>query len=593
MRDQEAIAKATPLIEAGKFEAALDVLRRALDKEPSNRLLTMRVVRVLQRLSRFDQAIFLLDRTLRSRPLDGELWALAGETELRREGWEAALERYKRAESLQPTEVDHKRSQCVALFRLGRHSEALARARALYESSPSDLRTLTLYASFLDIMGDLDEMLSVLGRAIAKSPNDPVLAQAVLLPLTRKHGVDPSVVFQHHLHMGRLIANIVRPDPRPHDNVPDPDRLLRVGYVSQDFRNRSAGHFIEPILTHHDKSRFHVTCYHNTISEDELTARLRRAVDSWVDVAPMDDRKMAERVREDGIDIFVDLTGHTGMGRIIPFAAKPAPVQYNYMGYPNTTGLATIDYRVVDWHTDPAGSEHLASETLVRMDGCFLCYTPPHHAPPVAPAPEPEKGHLTFGSFNTLTKVSRHVLSVWARILHDNPGSRLLLKAQALATPETQERTYADLASFDIPRERVDLRGETKGKDAHMATYAELDIALDPWPYNGTTTTVEAMYMGVPVVTIAGNSHVSRVGVSLLTNVGLPDLIAADEESYVATVNALAKDRTRRLSLRTNLRSMVEKSVLCDHAGFTRRLEADYRRAWHAWCEKKRANPGL
>ena len=247
----------------------------------------------------------------------------------------------------------------------------------------------------------------------------------------------------------------------------------------------------------------------------------------------------------------------------------------------------------MDWHTDPEGSEDLATETLVRIDGCFLCYTPPPHVGAVRPAPEIEKGYITFGSFNTLTKVSKHVLAVWALILDAVPSSRLLLKALAFSSESTRERIWRHLGEFGIARERVELRAETKGKDEHLDTYAKVDIGLDPWPYNGTTTTVEAMYMGVPVVTIAGNSHVSRVGVSLLTNLGMPELIASDESDYVRIAVQLAADRSTRLSLHQNLRGMVERSVLCDYTGFTRRLETHYRRAWREWCGKKRANPAL
>jgi predicted O-linked N-acetylglucosamine transferase (SPINDLY family) len=417
--------------------------------------------------------------------------------------------------------------------------------------------------------------------------------QALLTPLARVHGMDPREVFSYHTRVSNVLASVINDRPAPHSNSPDPERPLRVGYCSQDFRNRSAGHFAEPIITHHDKALYQVFLYHNTISEDELTTRLKSHAQVYRNVWGVDDKKMAEQIRKDGIDILVDLSGHTGCGRIVPFVVKPAPIQYTYMGYPNTTGLPQIDFRIVDWYTDPQGSEHLASETLVRMDGCFLCYTAPHHAGPVKPAPETANGSVTFGSFNTLTKVSKHVLEVWAKVLHAVPNSRLVLKALALSSPNTKDRIWSTLASFGIAKERVDLFAETKGKSEHLDTYAKVDIALDPWPYNGTTTTVEAMYMGVPVVSIAGNSHVSRVGVSLLTNLGTPELIAKDEADYVRIAADLAADRPKRLHLRDTLRSTVESSVLCDHAGFTRRLEAHYRSAWRVWCEKKKANPLL
>lgn len=587
------VAQAYDHFRAKRYDQALALVRRGLEKDTNNLKLLDAYAQIAMHAGRHDIALFALEQAGRAMPWNARIHMLMGEIELRRDKFAVAEKHFRKAFEIDPTNPNHGRCVCIAMYRDDRVDEAMAFARHLFATRPVDDETLALYASFCDLAGDLDEMIRVLKEQLRRSPNDLTSLQALLIPLARVHGMDPREVFNQHLRVSQVLSSIIENKREPHTNTPDPDRPLRVGYCSQDFRNRSAGHFIEPIITHHDKSRFQVTLYHNVLGEDELTARLKSHAQGYRNVWGVDDKKMVEMIKKDGIDILVDLSGHTGCGRIVPFVVKPAPIQYTYMGYPNTTGLPQIDFRIVDWHTDPAGSEHLATETLVRMDGSFLCYTPPHHAGPVKPAPESANGFITFGSFNTLTKVSKHVLEVWAKVLHAVPNARLLLKALALSSGNTKERIWNTLGGYGITRDRVTLLGETKGKDEHLDMYAKVDIALDPWPYNGTTTTVEAMYMGVPVVSIAGNSHVSRVGVSLLTNLGTPELIAADEADYVRIAAELAGDKAKRLRLRDTLRATVENSVLCDHAGFTRRLEAHYRQSWRDWCEKKRSNPAL
>lgn len=587
------LMQAAPHVAAGRFPQALAILRRALDKNPANYQLLDKTVDLLCKTKQFDQANFLVERAAQLAPVDRKYMMLAGDVEMQRERFGAAAKYFWKAYEIDPTDIEPLRAGCIALYQDGKFEEAMGTARQLYNSRPGDLKAVALYSGFCDLAGDLNEMVRVLLLALERAPSDAAILSALLLPLTRLHGVDPKVVFQHHVRMGQLVTEMAPADNRPHANTPDPERPLRIGYCSQDFRNRSAGHFIEPIIANHDKSMFQVTLYHNMISEDELTARLRRNVARYIDTHRVDDKKMVDYIRSDRIDILVDLSGHTGMGRIVPFVLKPAPIQYTYMGYPNTTGLPTMDFRIVDAFTDPPGSDHLATEKLVRMEGSFLCYTPPPHAGEVAPPPSVKNGFVTFGSFNTHTKISSHVLDLWARLVLAVPGSRLFLKSMALAMPATRDRVYAYLAGRGLDRSRVDLEGETKGKSEHMQMYARVDVALDTWPYNGTTTTVEAMFMGVPVVTIAGNSHVSRVGVSLLSNVGLADLIATDEEDYLKRCASIAADEPRRIALRSRLREMVTSSVLCDHAGFTRRLEAHYRESWRDWCARKRANPAL
>ena len=382
------VAQAYEHLRAKRYDQALALVRRGLEKDTNNLKLLDAYTQIAMHAGKHEIALFALEQASRAMPWNARVHMLSGEIELRRERFKSAEKHFRKAYEIDPVNPNHGRCVCIAMYRDDRSDEAIAFARHLFATRPVDEELLALYASMCDLTGDLDEMIRVLKDELRRRPNDLTCLQALLLPLARVHGMDPREVFHQHLRVSGVLSSMIEHAATPHTNVPDPDRPLRVAYCSQDFRNRSAGHFIEPIIEHHDKSAFHVTLYHNVISEDELTARLKAHAQVYRPVNKLDDKQMVEQIKKDGIDILVDLSGHTGSGRIVPFVVKPAPLQYTYMGYPNTTGLPQIDFRIVDWFTDPAGSEHLATETLVRMDGCFLCYTPPHHAGPVKPAPQ-------------------------------------------------------------------------------------------------------------------------------------------------------------------------------------------------------------
>jgi predicted O-linked N-acetylglucosamine transferase (SPINDLY family) len=299
----------------------------------------------------------------------------------------------------------------------------------------------------------------------------------------------------------------------------------------------------------------------------------------------LSDDEVAERIRADGIDILVDLAGHTANNRLRVFARKPAPVQVTWLGYPSTTGLTAIDYRLVDVVTDPVGAaDTWASETLVRLEGGFLCYGALMDAPEPTVPPCIKTGTLTFGSFNYPAKVSAATLDAWAALLSRLPQARLLLKGKPFADPATRALFLARLGERGVPAERVELVAWLSSTIAHLALYNRVDIALDPFPYNGTTTTCDALWMGVPVITWAGDRHAARVGASLLTTVGQTELIARDPDDYVATAAALAGDLDRLAALRAGLRARLQASPLCDAAGFARALESAYREMWRRWC---------
>jgi predicted O-linked N-acetylglucosamine transferase (SPINDLY family) len=296
-------------------------------------------------------------------------------------------------------------------------------------------------------------------------------------------------------------------------------------------------------------------------------------------------------IREDQIDILVDLAGHTGGNRLLVFAHKPAPVQVTYLGYPSTTGMTAIDYRFTDAHADPPGmTDALCTEKLFRLPRTDWCFQPPANCPDVALLPARSNGFITFGTFNKFTKTNPQTYKLWAQILHRVPGSKLLLKGRQLVAGETEKRVRSIFAELGIGDHQLDLRGWVPLAH-HLAQYHLVDIGLDTFPYHGTTTTCEALYMGVPVVTLAGDSHVARVGVSLMTNVGLPELVAQSPAEYVDIAATLAADLARLEGIRAGLRQQMEQSPLMDKATFANDVETAYRQMWAEWCHSRSRKP--
>lgn len=480
----------------------------------------------------------------------------------------------------------------IAVLReTGRVSDAAAQAIDLWRANVSDARRADRVCAELQLAGDVDFAVATL-REMLDHPAAALQAHATLVfQLLYSDKVSAPQLLHEHTRAAQALQRRLPPLPEPFTNDPSPDRRLRIGYCSQDFRNRSAGHFIEGIIASHDPAQVEVCCYHHTITEDALTARMRSAAALWRDISKLDDYAAARQIRADGIDVWIDLTGWTGMGRIGLCAARAAPVQTTYMGYACTTGLPSINARFVDALTDPPGeADTFASERLLRLDPCFLGYAPPHHLPPVAqgPASIDASKPITFGSFNTYQKISDTCLDHWSAVLRDMPESRMLIKNMHLQHRQPREKLLAAFARRGIIASRLDLRGETPSVDAHLATYAQVDIALDSYPYQGTTTTIEALMMGVPVLSIAGQAHHARVGVSLLHAIHAPEWSLTTVDALIAAARDLASDRPRLSHLRATLRQRVLESPLCDVKRVARQLESHYRSLWREWCATRR-----
>jgi len=354
------------------------------------------------------------------------------------------------------------------------------------------------------------------------------------------------------------------------------DRRLRVGYLSPNFSTHSVAYFFEPVLAAHDKSVVEIFCYSDQHGGDATTDRLRGMADHWREIAGKTDSAVAAMIRQDAIDILVDLAGHTSGNRMTLLASRPAPVQITWLGYPDTTGLKTMDYRITDAIADPPGqTDQFHTEKLVRVPGGAWAYGATE-APEIGPLPATSNGFVTFGCFNNLPKVTPKALEIWAQILRRVPGSRLILKASGLSSRMGREYVGGHLLRCGIEPDRFELLGWLPTTVSHLQLYNRIDIALDTFPYNGTTTTCEALWMGVPVITLCGSTHVSRVGAALLTHANSADWIAADVQGYVEIAANLASRLTELAGIRGKLRDRLKASALCDGKRLAKELEAVY-----------------
>jgi len=453
---------------------------------------------------------------------------------------------------------------------------AAAFERALSLAPPTAARLNNL-ALALQGQGRIAEALAAHAKVRALAPGDMVLASNALMCAQYDPPGDPAEA---------LARAKAWPGPRgaarPAIGDRDPARKLRVGYVSPDFCSHSCSYFLVPLLAGHDRNAVEVFAYSDVAAPDGLTAAFRNLVGAnWRETAALDDAAFATRVRADTIDILVDCAGHTQGNRLAAFATRPAPVQATWLGYPGTTGLDAFDARIVDAVSDPPGeADGHASEPLARIDGGFLAYMPPPFAPPVGPPPMAGKGHPTFGSFNNLPKVTARTLDLWAGALRAVPNARMVVKARGLDEPELRDRLVAGFAARGVAADRIEPVGFVGAIQDHIARYAGIDVALDTSPYNGTTTTCEALWMGVPVVTLAGDRHAARVGASLLDRFGAREWVARDADGFAAIAAGLVADAGRLAAIRAGLRARMAGSALCDGARLARGFEALYRRLW-------------
>jgi protein O-GlcNAc transferase len=493
--------------------------------------------------------------------------------------------------ALSAVEVDPKDTEALnwlgmLLIRNGRHSKAMESFQQSLEALPDNIGALTGYGILLAGCGQIEQAWQKFERAMEVAPNDPYSIMSAVFYSNAHPGLDKDQIFVFHQRWAAIHQKNAPAPFTTWDNDRRTDRPLRVGYLSPDLRAHSVAYFFEPLLTAHDRSRVQAFVFDNTLAADTVTMRLNDLADGWFRIVGAGDDRVLEIIRQQRIDILVDLAGHTAEHRLSVFARKPAPLQISYLGYPNTTGLAEMDYRFTDDLADPPGADTYYTEQLIRLPQGFLCFQYARNNVDVGPLPAVQTGTITFASFNAVHKINQHVIALWARVLEATPDSRLLLKAAGYADSQTREFMIESFAKHRIDRDRIVFAARTPSYDDHIALYNTCDIALDTFPYNGTTTTCEAMWMGVPVVTLAGDRHSARVGLSILSRLDMLDFIAHSPEEFVAIATKLAADRNRLVHLRSTLRTRMSQSQLMNSKAHANAIENAYHQIWQEWCVK-------
>ena len=559
-------------------------LRAALRSKPHDPHLNNAMANVLLHGAQPEKAAFFAEKAAGLLPGDPRISTTLG-TSLVAAGRGAEAEAaFRGALASAPGPVGAYLGLTNMLHRGARYEEAVETVRA---GLGAHAESVGLHATAITVLldaGRVEEAVRQAGVARGGFPDQPLVLQASAFISNYDAGSDPLESCRtHRIYGDALLKELAGVGVRPAAHKPRPGdagKRLRVGYLSPDFRRHSVAYFAEPLVEGHDRSAFEVACYSTTGQGDEVTQRFREHADDFIDASRMNDGQLAQRISKDGTDILIDLAGHTLGHRMGVLARRPAPVQATFIGYPNTTGLSTVDARIIDAITDPPGSEAFVVESLARLSGCFLCFRPPKTAPEVAPPPHVKGGCFTFGSFNILPKISGRCFENWVACMRAVPGSRFILKNAQMSDERTRARMSERFASAGIACDRFDLLSRTKTLEEHLALYGRIDLALDTFPYHGTTTTCEAMWMGVPTLTMAGPSHVARVGLSLNSAVGLEEFCAKNDEEFVSLACGIAGSPERLTEVRASMRERLKLSRMCDEASYVRDVEQAFRSLW-------------
>ncbi len=615
MTPEREFERATEHHFAGRLPEAELLYRTILRRYPDHPDTIQRLGLIAHQTGHSQAAIDLIERAIALNPNVAEYYCNLGAVLQSLNRWEGVIAAYQKAIALQPDSAETFNNLGTALIRMGNPREAAAAFQHAIALRP-DLPEPYYNLANLQAAEDLDKSISGYRQAIALRPDnveaiynlgnalkDTGRVEEAIECYRRAIGIrpharaagnllytmhfhprdDPQWIAQEHAQWNQTYA---RPLQRPTPDFPNDrnsDRPLKIGYVSPDFRSHPVGRFLLPIFQHADRSRFEIICYSDVRQPDVVTERLASHHDLWRKTRGMPDEQLAQMIRNDGIDVLVDLTMHMEGTRLLAFAHKPAPVQVTYLAYCSTTGLEAMDYRLTDPYLDPPGeSNRFYVERSIQLPKSYWCYLPPVGNAPIVPLPARESGRVTFGCLNSFCKVSSATIEMWGDLLARVPHSRLLIHARP---GSHRDRVRNAFATRGIDPQRIEFVGFMPIPD-YFQQYQRIDIALDPFPYGGGTTTCDALWMGVPVISRRGRTAVSRAGFSILSNIGLPELVGNSSDEYVQIAAELAGDLPRLAHLRATLRQRMERSPVMDAQQFTHDLETAFRTMWRQWVSK-------
>ena len=572
----------------GELEESERWYRTALERAPKHAETLSSYGVVLKDLGRRDEALECWRRAIAIDPKLsaahnnlGALYRLMRQPRLAEEHLRAALQ-------LAPHDSMAAANLAHVLLEQGRTTEAEVLARGIVQHHPQSAEGRHMLGFALTYQGEVEAAIEEFREAHRLAPESAAVISNALFASLYSDRRDAGAVLALHRELAPKIAP-ARAPLAAWRNSRDPARRLKIGYLSPDLRSHPVSMFLEPVLAHHDRSAFEVICYSTTSAPDATTQRLRGHAALWRDCGGWAGERIAALIESDGVDILVDLAGHTAMNSAPVLRARPAPVQAAYIGYPGSTGLPEVDWLIADEHLCPPGAERHCSEKVIRLEGSYWCYQPPRAAPDSGSLPAAANGYVTFGSYNAYQKVTDATVALWAGVLRAVPDSRLALKALAFTDENVRRAAQRRFMDAGIDAGRIEILPPTD-PSAYLQEYRRLDIALDPTPYNGATTTCEALWMGVPVVTLAGDRFCGRMGLSLLENLGLPELAAGNPANFLRIAAALAGDIPRLELLRKELRGRMAASIICDGPRAARALENALRRMWREWAAS--SSPG-
>lgn len=592
--EELSLARAAELHRSGNLPQAGELYRQILGRDADNYQALTGLGRVLSETGSAAEALPLAKRAVACHPDLAEAHYHLGNVFRVLEKFEAAAGEYLRTLALDPAHAEACNYLGNCYFATGQVNEAEQSYQRALDLRPDYPEAHNNMGNVQNLTRDIAGALRSYHRALYLRPELFRVHSNILLSMNYLPCFSGQDIYQESRRWDERFGTPGAGQSPPALTAGGEQRRLRVGYLSPDFRTHSVSFFFEPLLASHDRDQVEVFCYSDVASADQVTSRMQSLADSWCNCSGMPDEILEQQIRMDQIDLLVDLTGHTSMNRLSLFARKPAPIQVSWLGYPGTTGLQAMDYRLTDAVADPEGEADLHhSEELYRLPGGFLCYAAPRAAPRVTSLPLASNGFVTFGSFNSLPKLTEEVLQLWAELLRQLPSSRLLLKNKYFANASVRQRVVDSFRGLGVAESRLTLLPAEPSLQAHLECYGRVDIALDPFPYNGTTTTCESLWMGVPTITLSGERHASRVGASILTRLGLQEHIAATPQQYLAIARELAGDAGRLGVLRASLRNRMAGSTLCDAPHFAGEVEAAYRQMWLRHCrEASGALPG-
>jgi predicted O-linked N-acetylglucosamine transferase (SPINDLY family) len=585
MEDQRSLA--VSLHREGRLTEAEATYRLVLAHSPDDAAVLGLLGHCLTLQGRFDEAVEFLKRAAEIDPDSAETLfnlALAYKSQ---GAFLPAVSCLRKAIQLRPDFVEAYANAAEVLKLSGDYAGAESHFRKALEIAPGHAEAHYNFGIFHYNLGRPNEAIESFRRALAIKPDFALAHGSLVSVMSGAPGYTAPEIYREQRAWASRFADPLTPGAPRYANRPDRQRRLRIGYLSADLWRHPIANFFEPLLVCHDRAGFEIVCYDAARVNDAVNQRLRTRADRWIECAGLGDEALAKRIGDDQIDILVDLSAHTKNNRLPVFARKPAPVLVSYLGYPTSTGVAAIDYRISDHEIDPVAVDEYSAEKVVRLADTYYCFRAPENLPDVGPLPAVSRGHVTFGSFNNIVKLEPQTIELWSRVLNALPAAQLFLKTKSLSDAQMRQHIAALFQRQGVAEDRLILRGWEAQTAHHLAQYNDVDIALDPAHYNGATTTCEALLMGVPVVTLKGNTHLSRLGASVLRAAGLPEMVTATSEQFVEKCAALARDLPALAQLRSRLRAQVQASALMDEAGFTRALEDVYRTMWASWCDRQ------